>query len=248
MRDQEEDRDDRYRDEDDYEDDRPRKKKSRRGGPSASPRTTTAPSSRTPTRASRTTRITSSLRRGDRLDHLRVHDPDRGQRADQRRRAGGHHAGLGLRRGRRRLPRRRVLQGRPLRLFLRLERHRRRAGHDHRGDVHRLQPHLHLRRPSRASPSSPASGSRRNVTDEVFTFREATELRTSQTRRYTNGVYQGTDYTYTWTDVTGRKRYTVSGHAQQRGGQPRADGPVPLRLARRNWRGVTRCWPTASGR
>lgn len=55
-------------------------------------------------------------------------------------------------------------------------------------------------------------------TDEVFLFRDAFELRTSQTRRYYRGVYQGTDYTYTWSDIGGRDVYTISGtHGSEEG-------------------------------
>jgi hypothetical protein len=46
---------------------------------------------------------------------------------------------------------------------------------------------------------------------EVFLFRDATELRTAQTRQYTNGVYTGTSYTFKWTDADGRKVYALSG-------------------------------------
>src|SRR5262249_51451932 len=44
-------------------------------------------------------------------------------------------------------------------------------------------------------------GSRDNVTGRVFTFKDAAELRTQQTRHYTNNVYQGTNYTFTWSDL-----------------------------------------------
>ncbi len=64
------------------------------------------------------------------------------------------------------------------------------------------------------------SGTRHDITEEVFPFREGAELRTTQVRRYTNGVYQGTDYTYTWSDVAGRQRYVISGTHGSEGGNP----------------------------
>jgi len=66
-------------------------------------------------------------------------------------------------------------------------------------------------------------GSRDQVTEtELFQFRKATELRTTTVRRYTNGVYQGTDYTYTWTDVGGRKVHTIKGTYSSEAGNPPA--------------------------
>lgn len=49
------------------------------------------------------------------------------------------------------------------------------------------------------------------ATSEIFLFSEAAELRTGQTRKYVNGVYQGTEYTYTWYDHEGRKRFVLNG-------------------------------------
>ena len=57
-------------------------------------------------------------------------------------------------------------------------------------------------------------------TQEVFRFRDATELRTSQTLHYTNNVYQHTTYSYTWTDVGGRVRYVISGQHNNEAGKP----------------------------
>jgi hypothetical protein len=56
------------------------------------------------------------------------------------------------------------------------------------------------------------AGRRDNLTTrEAFRFRDAAELRTAQTHYYRNGVYQNTNYSFTWSDVGGRKRYVVSG-------------------------------------
>ncbi|MCC6419914.1 MAG: hypothetical protein IT429_16895, partial [Gemmataceae bacterium] len=57
--------------------------------------------------------------------------------------------------------------------------------------------------------------------DEVFLFRDALELRTSQTRHYTNGVYQGTNYSYTWTDVSGLTRYVLASRHNSEQGTPK---------------------------
>jgi hypothetical protein len=69
------------------------------------------------------------------------------------------------------------------------------------------------------------SGRRDRITQaEVLCFRDAAELRTSQTLRYRNGIYQGTDYKFTWTDVVGRKRYAIDGtHNSEKGMPPTTD-------------------------
>jgi hypothetical protein len=65
------------------------------------------------------------------------------------------------------------------------------------------------------------SGSREQLTvQEVFRFRDAVDLRTSQTLHYHNGAYQHTSYTYTWTDVGGRTRYTITGQHNSEAGRP----------------------------
>jgi hypothetical protein len=76
------------------------------------------------------------------------------------------------------------------------------------------------------------SGSRYNVTErEVFRFRDATELRTSQTLRYVNGVYQGTSYGFHWTDVGGRQRYEITGTHKSEAGTPPATDPYQFARA-----------------
>ncbi len=81
------------------------------------------------------------------------------------------------------------------------------------------------------------SGSRDRVTgSEVFRFRDATELRTSQTLRYVNGSYQGTNYTFTWTDVGGRPRYSIAGtHHTEKGTPPSGDAFHYARAAEMAW-------------
>ncbi len=64
-------------------------------------------------------------------------------------------------------------------------------------------------------------GNRENVTThQLFLFRDATELRTAQTRHYTNGVYQGTNYSFTWTDINGVTRFTITGRHNSEKGTP----------------------------
>jgi hypothetical protein len=63
-------------------------------------------------------------------------------------------------------------------------------------------------------------GSREEVTGDVFCFKDASELRTSQTRHYTNGVYQGTHYSFSWTDIGGRTRFVISGQHRSEAGTP----------------------------
>jgi hypothetical protein len=64
-------------------------------------------------------------------------------------------------------------------------------------------------------------GSRDRVKNAgIFYFRDALELRTGQTVRYVNGVYQGTDYSFTWTDVGGRPRHVIGGTYRNAKGPP----------------------------
>jgi hypothetical protein len=65
------------------------------------------------------------------------------------------------------------------------------------------------------------SGRRDNITiSEVFRFRDAADLRTAQTRHYKNGIYQHTAYSFTWTDVGGRKRFQIAGSHKSEAGTP----------------------------
>jgi hypothetical protein len=66
-------------------------------------------------------------------------------------------------------------------------------------------------------------GRRDNISSqEIFFYRQASELRNGMTRRYTNGVYQGTDYNFTWTDARGYTVFTVSGTYQSEKAPPAA--------------------------
>jgi hypothetical protein len=76
------------------------------------------------------------------------------------------------------------------------------------------------------------SGNRDNITEaEVFRFRDAAELRTSQTLHYTNSVYQNTSYNYRWTDVGGRLRYEISGSHNSEAGTPPSTDPYQFARA-----------------
>jgi hypothetical protein len=65
----------------------------------------------------------------------------------------------------------------------------------------------------------------RLVLQEVFLFKDAAELRTSQVRHYVNGAYTGTDYSFTWTDVGGQTRYVFRGRYQDQKGRPKPSNP-----------------------
>jgi hypothetical protein len=74
--------------------------------------------------------------------------------------------------------------------------------------------------------------------DEVFLFRDAAEVRTSQIRHYVNGAYTGTDYVFTWTDVAGQKRYVFRGRYRSSEGNPKASDPFHFgRAAEMAWTG-----------
>ena len=60
---------------------------------------------------------------------------------------------------------------------------------------------------------------------EVFVFPSATELRTRQIRQFVNGVYSGTNYTYTWTNAQGQRVFTASGRYHSKDSNPKASDP-----------------------
>ncbi len=66
------------------------------------------------------------------------------------------------------------------------------------------------------------AGNRANVDARVLRFRDAAELRVTQTRRFVNGVYQGTDYAFAWADVAGRPVYRIAGTYKSQQGNPAA--------------------------
>lgn len=76
------------------------------------------------------------------------------------------------------------------------------------------------------------TGTREQISSQnFFLFRDATELRTTQTRRYTNGVYQGTDYSFVWSDIGGRARHTISGTHNSEQNNPDATDDYHYALA-----------------
>jgi hypothetical protein len=76
----------------------------------------------------------------------------------------------------------------------------------------------------------------RIVGSEPFLFRDAAELRTSQTVRYNHGSYQGTDYTFTWADSGGRTRYAIVGtYRNAKGFPPTTDAFHYGRAAETAW-------------
>jgi hypothetical protein len=60
----------------------------------------------------------------------------------------------------------------------------------------------------------------RVVGREVLLFEQAAELRTAVTRNYTNGVYSGTTYDFTWKDGRGERCYTIAGGFNKKDGKP----------------------------
>jgi hypothetical protein len=83
------------------------------------------------------------------------------------------------------------------------------------------------------------SGDRDNLAvRDVFLFRDAAEVRTSQTRHYVNGGYTGTEYVYTWTDVAGRQRWVWKGRYHSQEGPPKPEDPFYFgRSAESAWTG-----------
>jgi len=76
------------------------------------------------------------------------------------------------------------------------------------------------------------SGSRENVKEiGFFLFKNATELRISQTRHYYNGVYTGTDYSFVWTDEDSKTVYQFGGRYRSEAGTPGPADPYHFALA-----------------
>lgn len=60
---------------------------------------------------------------------------------------------------------------------------------------------------------------------EIFLFEDADELRTSQTRHYSHGVYTGTNYLFTWTNADGVKCFKLSGMYRGENTPPKPKDP-----------------------
>jgi hypothetical protein len=69
------------------------------------------------------------------------------------------------------------------------------------------------------------------VRGDVFLFRNAAHLRTREVRHYTNGIYTGTNYDYSWTDANGLARLKLSGSYQSKKSTPKASSPYYLATA-----------------
>jgi hypothetical protein len=61
--------------------------------------------------------------------------------------------------------------------------------------------------------------------DEIFLFDDATDLMTSQTRHYTNGVYTGTNYSFDWKDHEGARKFRLNGSYRSKDGNPKPKDP-----------------------
>lgn len=66
---------------------------------------------------------------------------------------------------------------------------------------------------------------------DIFPFSEASELRTSQTRQYYNGVYTGTAYHFTWSNFAGGTRFRLHGSYRDKSGWPKDKDPFHFALA-----------------
>jgi hypothetical protein len=60
---------------------------------------------------------------------------------------------------------------------------------------------------------------------EIFLFANAVELRTGQTRHYTNGIYSGTEYFFTWTGRDGKQVFRLGGRYSSQKGTPKPHDP-----------------------
>jgi hypothetical protein len=60
---------------------------------------------------------------------------------------------------------------------------------------------------------------------EVFLFENAAELRTTQTRHYTNGIYTGTAYSFSWSDANRKRLFRLAGQYRSQKGTPKTGDP-----------------------
>lgn len=76
-------------------------------------------------------------------------------------------------------------------------------------------------------------GNRRNpiAKAEIFPFDQGAVLHTEQTRTYTNGVYNGTTYKYTWKDIANKTIYSINGQHNSKEGTPPLTDPYYFALA-----------------
>ncbi len=75
-----------------------------------------------------------------------------------------------------------------------------------------------------------------NIKEEIFLFDDAVSLNASQTRNYTNGIYTGTNYDFTWKDGAGGRMMRLNGNYHSKTGNPKAKSPFHLaRMAEHAW-------------
>ena len=56
---------------------------------------------------------------------------------------------------------------------------------------------------------------------DVLIFADAEDIKTAETRHYTNGVYTGTNYSYSWHDISGNAIMTLAGNYNGENGVPK---------------------------
>jgi hypothetical protein len=67
-------------------------------------------------------------------------------------------------------------------------------------------------------------------------FVDATELRAAQVRQFVNGVYTGTNYSFTWTNATGQRVYHLKGQHRGKKKPPKQGDPFHFaRMAEIAW-------------
>ena len=76
------------------------------------------------------------------------------------------------------------------------------------------------------------TGGRARLTrTDLFLFKNAADLRTGQVRHYFNGIYNGTNYFYTWSNEKGKTIYTLAGRFRSEAGTPKVTDPFYFALA-----------------
>lgn len=75
------------------------------------------------------------------------------------------------------------------------------------------------------------SGPKNNRKPETFLFENASELRSEETRKYKEKVYQGTSYVYSWTDASGKVVQAITGMYVSEQGTPSDKNDYTLALS-----------------
>ncbi|WP_166826810.1 hypothetical protein [Thalassoroseus pseudoceratinae] len=74
------------------------------------------------------------------------------------------------------------------------------------------------------------------IKEQLLLFEDAVSLNAAQTRNYTNGIYTGTSYDFTWKNGAGERLMRLNGNYHSKTGNPKEKSPFHLaRMAEHAW-------------